>query len=412
MAERPLLAMPRPERRAPPPGRPPREKIPSADAGRQAGRLGPKFERLARALGDPEVLGELRDDPSAIVPERALVFEVASEVADFYRAVRGVPGLEFLGEDEGDAAPDEDFYVPDKDGDPREDKRVPRRFYFTIPDQTALGELVSLWQKFQRGEKLGRGRTAWRDVFEHLADVRAWGPKDRLTEEAIEDWRERLQIAPDTPIRFEVEFWYRDNAARRETAESAITEKLRELGAELLDRSVINAIRYHAVLAHVSPAVVQDLLDHPDVGLVALDDVMLLRPQSMVSGPVEGDLDDAFEMGAGEGGAELETPIAALLDGVAMTQHDRLTDRLIVDDPDNFAEKYGAAAEQRHGTAMASLILHGDLNAPGPGAAGQTSPVCSSRHAPRAGRARRCSGSHAAEPSRHRSDLARIHSHV
>ena len=175
---------------------------------------GPKFERLARALGDPEVLGELRDDPSAIVPERALVFEVASEVADFYRAVRGVPGLEFLGEDEGDAAPDEDFYVPDKDGDPREDKRVPRRFYFTIPDQTALGELVSLWQKFQRGEKLGRGRTAWRDVFEHLADVRAWGPKDRLTEEAIEDWRERLQIAPDTPIRFEVEFWYRDNAAR------------------------------------------------------------------------------------------------------------------------------------------------------------------------------------------------------
>src|SRR3546814_19105470 len=94
MAERPLLAMPRPERRAPPAGRPPRENIPAADAGRQAGRLGPKSERLEQALGDPDALGELRDDPSAIVPERALVFEVASEVADFYRAVRGVPGLE------------------------------------------------------------------------------------------------------------------------------------------------------------------------------------------------------------------------------------------------------------------------------------------------------------------------------
>ena len=78
MAERPLLAMPRPERRAPPAGRPPRENIPSADAGRQAERLGPRFERLERALGDPDALGELRDDPSAIVPERALVFEVAS----------------------------------------------------------------------------------------------------------------------------------------------------------------------------------------------------------------------------------------------------------------------------------------------------------------------------------------------
>lgn len=265
MAERPLLAMPRPARRAPPAGRPPRESIPSAGAARQTERLGPKFERLERALGDPDVLGELRDDPSAIVPERALVFEVASEVANFYRAVRGVPGLEFLGEDEGDAAPDEDFFVPDKNGEPREHKRVPRRFYFTIPDQTALRELVSLWQRFQRGEELGRGRTAWRDVFGHLADVRAWGPRDRLTEEAIEDWQERLQTAPDTPIRFETEFWYRDNAARREAAEAAFTEELRDLGAELLDRSVIDAIRYHAVLSQVPPAVIGDLLEHPDI---------------------------------------------------------------------------------------------------------------------------------------------------
>lgn len=363
MAERPLLAMPRPERRAPPVGRPPRENIPSADAGRQAERLGPKFERLERTLGDPEVLGEFRDDPSAIVPERALVFEVASEMADFYRAVHGVPGLEFLGEDEGETAPDEDFYIPDKDGGPREDKRVPRRFYFTIPDQAALRELVSLWQRFQRGEKLGWGRTAWRDVFGHLADVRPWGPKDRLTKEAIEDWRERLRRAPDAPIRFEVEFWYRDNAARREVAEATFTEKLRELGGELFDRSVIEAIRYHAVLAQVSPAVIRDLLDHPDVGLVAFDDVMVLRPQSTVSGPVEGDLEEAVETVAGEGGAEVGAPIAALLDGMPMTQHDHLAGQLIVDDPDNFADEYGAAVEQRHGTAMASLILHGDLNA-------------------------------------------------
>ena len=366
MAERPLLAMPRPERRAPPAGRPPRENIPSADAGRQAGRLGPKFERLERALGDPDALGELRDDPSAIVPERALVFEVASEVADFYRAVRGVPGLEFLGEDEGDAAPDDDFYVPDKDGDPRDDKRVPRRFYFTIPDRAALQELLSLWQRFQRGEELGRGRTAWRDVFGHLADVRPWGPQDRLTAEAVEDWRERLQFAPDTPIRFEVEFWYRDNAARRETAETSFTEKLRELGGRVLDRAVIGDVRYHAALVEVLPEVIRDLLDHPDVGLVAFDDVMMLRPQSMVSGPVEGDLDHATEAGGVEGGAEPDVPIAALLDGVPMAQHDRLVDRLIIDDPDNFADEYGAAAQQRHGTAMASLILHGDLNAPHP----------------------------------------------
>ena len=366
MAERPLLAMPRPERRAPPAARPPREKIPPASAGRQAGRLGPKFERLERVLGDPDVLAELRNDPSAIVPERALVFEVASEIADFYRAVRGVPGLEFLGEDEGDAAPDEDFYVPDNDGAPRDDKRVPRRFYFTIPDRAALRELVSLWQRFQRGEELGRGRTAWRDVFGHLADVRPWGPRDRLTTEAVEDWRERLHFAPEAPIRFEVEFWYRDNAVRRETAETSFKEKLRELGGEILDRAVIDAIRYHAVLVEVVPEVIQDLFDHPDVGLVAFDDVMMLRPQSMVSGPVEGDLEDAADAGDADRGTALDMLIAALLDGVPMAQHNRLVDRLVIDDPDNLEDRYGAATEQRHGTAMASLILHGDLNAPDP----------------------------------------------
>lgn len=385
MAERPLLAMPRPERRTPPTGRGPREKISSADATRQAERLGPKFERLERALGDPDALGELRDDPSAIVPERALVFEVASEFVDFYSAVRGVPGLEFLGEDEGDAAPDEDFYMLDNNGDGDgarveqlllsgfdedfyilNNNRVPRRFYFTIPDRRALEELVSLWQRFQRGEALEQGRMAWRNVFEHLADVRPWGPQDRLTAEAVEDWRERLQFAPDTPIRFEAEFWYRNDKARRESAETAFTQKLRELDGRVLDHTVIDDIRYHAVLVEVAPEVIRDVIDHPDVGLVAFDDVMLLRPQSTVSGPVEGDLEDAAEASGDEDSAEADVPIAALLDGVPMARHERLIDRLVIDDPDDFANEYGAAAEQRHGTAMASLILHGDLNAPNP----------------------------------------------
>ena len=366
MAERPLLAMPRPERRAPPAGRPPRESIPAADPARQAGRVGSKFTRLEETLGNPQVLGELRDDPSAIVPERAVVFEVASEVVDFYRAVRGVPGLEFLGEDEGDAVPDEDFFIPGRDGTPREDKRVPRRFYFTIPDQTALRELVSLWQSFQRGEELGKGRTAWRDVFGHLADIRPWGPQDRLTEEAIEDWRERLEMEPDNPVRFEVEFWYRDNAARRDSAEAAFTEKLAQLGGQLLHRAVIDAIRYHAVLVEVAPVVIQDVLEHPNVGLVAFDEAMVLRPQSMVSGPVEATLEDTAETAVGAINGNLGAPVAALLDGVPMAQHDRLADQLVVDDPDELADRYGTAAEQRHGTAMASLILHGDLNIPDP----------------------------------------------
>ena len=71
MAERPLLAMPKPERRAPTTSRPPRETVSSADPDRQAIRVGPKFQRLEQVLTDPQILAELRDDPAAIVPERA-----------------------------------------------------------------------------------------------------------------------------------------------------------------------------------------------------------------------------------------------------------------------------------------------------------------------------------------------------
>ena len=134
----------------------------------------------------------------------------------------------------------------------------------------------------------------------------------------------------------------------------------------MLDRAVIGDVRYHAALVEVAPEVIRDALDHPDVDLVTFDEVMMLRPQSAVSGPVEGDLDDASKAGGIEGGAEAGVPMAALLDGVPMARHDRLANRLAMDDPDGFADEYGAAQEQQHGTAMASLILHGDLNTPNP----------------------------------------------
>ena len=366
MAERPLLAMPKPERLKPTASNPPRETVSSADPDRQAIRVGPKFQRLEQVLTDPQILAELRDDPAAIVPERALVFEVASEIVDFHVALRGVQGLEFLGEDGGYVLSDEDFFIKDEDDQPKANKQVPRRFYFTIPDRTALRSLLGLWRRYQRGEELDRGQKAWKNVFGHLADIRPWGPKDRLTEDAMRDWSERLKLYPDEPVRLEVEFWYRDAALRRRTTEEAFIGKLDEFDGRLLDHSIIDPIRYHAALVDVAPARIQELLKNPEIGLATLDDVMVLRPQSLVSDSMEGSLEDATETGSAVLEEEPGPPVAALLDGMPMTQHDRLANRLIVEDPDDFADRYGTAAAQRHGTAMASLILHGDLNIPNP----------------------------------------------
>jgi hypothetical protein len=360
MAERPLLALPRPTKERPRTSGFPRETVEGIPAERQAQRLGPKFDRLSRVLPEPAQLAELRNDPSAIVPERALVFEVTGSTTDFYRAVRGVPGLEFLGEDEGDVPPTEDFSVAGKP-----EKDVPVRFYFTIPDERALHELVSLWERFQRGEPLGRGRAEWRKVFEHLADVRPWGPRDRLTPEALEDWGERLNAAAEAPVTFEVEYWYREDAGRREHAQAAFAAEIGRLGGQVLQTAEIAEIRYHASLIRIRADVIRDLMDHPESGVATFDDVMMLRPQSLIGAPVgeEPEIipDDNVPVTEPDAGP----PVVALLDGLPMAGHVRLAGRLDIDDPDDFAARYGSVAEQRHGTAMASLILNGDINAGG-----------------------------------------------
>jgi hypothetical protein len=365
MAERPLLALPRPTKVPPRPGGRIVESVPGISARRQTQRLGPKFDRLRQVLPDPARLAELRDDPGAVVPERALVFEVTGTLTDFYRALGSIPGLELLGEEEDELAAGEDFAIVER-GERKTAKAVPVRLYFTIPDTEALRELVRLWELFKAGQPLGRGKSQWKNVFEHLADVRPWGPKDRLTEETIANWRDRLDAARDEPVRFEVEFWYRDQEARRQSAERAFHAELERLGGTLLDRAEIPPIRYQADLVEVPAAVIQDLVTHPDVGLAKFDDIMVLRPQSVV-GERGGDLGAEPEALSGPPiVAEPSPVVAALFDGLPLVGHRYLAGRLEIDDPDDFESEYGLASEQRHGTAMASLILHGDLNDPHP----------------------------------------------
>ncbi|MGO7169598.1 hypothetical protein AB9F47_21325 [Rhizobium leguminosarum] len=48
---------------------------------------------------DPTGLS-LRADPTALAPERLLVFEVKGDIANFARAVNNIPGLELIDEEE------------------------------------------------------------------------------------------------------------------------------------------------------------------------------------------------------------------------------------------------------------------------------------------------------------------------
>ena len=87
---------------------------------------------------------------------------------------------------------------------------------------------------------------------------------------------------------------------------------------------------------------------------------MFVRPQSSTDVPEPGNQAEPEPAIPDEEPFDLP-PIAALLDGVPVQNHVLLDRRLEMDDPDGL-EGMSVVAERYHGTAMASLILHGDRN--------------------------------------------------
>jgi Subtilase family len=107
---------------------------------------------------------------------------------------------------------------------------------------------------------------------------------------------------------------------------------------------------------------VRRLIDQRDVALLLDDEIMFLKPQSVAEMPASTEFEGA-EVAAAPAApaAAVVEPLAALLDGLPVQNHVRLANRLLVDDPDNLEPMYPVVSRE-HGTAMASLIIHGDLN--------------------------------------------------
>lgn len=327
---------------------------------RQGERFGPVFERLRRAL-DPDHPLTFGEDPAGIAPERALVFEIAGSVTGFHKAIAKVDGLEFLGDEDTESPADEDFAVVDtrkgREGKDREDKPVGGRLYLAMPDVQALEQLLSLWERYRAGESATRGFSRWWRVFEQLRVLRAWGPEDRLPDDTIEYLQQRLKDSPGSEHRVEVELWSSAARERREHARRRFREVLGEAGGKLIHSTSIPDVAYEAALVDVPAEALQRLTEHQDV-IAACDDVMFVRPQSSVrfSTVVE-----ETEVGSAAASTSEITgsPVVALFDGVPVQRHALLDGRLLIDDPDRLDE-LSVVAKRRHGTAMASLILHGD----------------------------------------------------
>nr|WP_321401722.1 S8 family peptidase [uncultured Desulfobacter sp.] len=327
---------------------------------RQWNRLSPIFSQLQTAFDARRI--EVQQSAAGIIPEQILVIETVGSIENFANAVKRIDGLEWMGEIEIDEIiPDEEFYDETKP-----DKELSGRLYLVLTNQQALEQMLSLWRRYQDDStmKFEHGLTKFHDVFLYLKSIRRWDVQDRLLETGIIDvWKEDLEYDGDRVITFEAELWFRGGDELRAVSANHVTNLVRQSGGRILGQSVIEGIAYHGLLAELPAHAIRAILEHPTTELVKCENVMFFRPVGqMVAGDKspEGDVEIVriadMPLPAGD-------PVVALFDGVPLANHRLLAGRLIVDDPDGWEDDY-AASERVHGTSMASLIVHGDLNQP------------------------------------------------
>ncbi|BBO18468.1 conserved hypothetical protein [Candidatus Brocadia pituitae] len=387
----------------------------------QKDRLTPQFESMQQSF--------IVDTADGLEPEYVLVIETVGQIEDFQRAVRAIPGLEWLAEiDEEAIEPDDDFYQTYKIGKSLFSKQIQSikrkqssqiwdllrenafisndgylfdkdinefqqfipaefsehseeiikiirdesitcrkqllsgRLFLSMSNKQAIDMLLSLWNQWDSGDKkLPEPYGKWTEIFKQTRTIKRWDAQDRLRDTGIiEYWKEELVLKRGTAskITFEIELWYRNNEDQRQEIQEKISALISNENGSIITTCTIKEIRFHAIKAELPPQSIEKVLNSEYTKIFSCNDVMLFRPvgQCRVAVSPEGTQRD-FESGNTDG-----EPIVAILDGAPFTHHNLLKNRLIVDDPDDFGSNY-PANDRKHGTAMASLVCHGELDA-------------------------------------------------
>ena len=205
-----------------------------------------------------------------------------------------------------------------------------------------------------------RNYTPWRHLFAQLRNVRPWGPADRVSEHNRDYFRSMVDGAPDNElVRIEIELVFRASGEAAQRAEVVVADQVRHGGGAIIDRSRRPEFAYHAVLADVPAAEIRRIAELDPTSLAGADPVASIAPQS-IGTPIEAA--DRTAVDEARPDARLEDPIVAVFDAVPLQAHPLLAGRLTIDDPADLEAK--AVGSRVHGTAIASIVLHGDLNEP------------------------------------------------
>ena len=292
-----------------------------------------------------------------------LVFETVGPIENFLGAVKRTAGLEWLLEsDESGIPPDDDFYSLTED-DERQNKPLNGTLFLLGTNRQALNEIISLWNRYSRdpNDRFEYGFAKWKEVFRHLRDIRFWDIEDRIGADIQQFWEDRLNSGEES-IRFEIEAWCYKSADKNDASAREIETLVGNLGGRILHSALISAIAYHGFLVELPAEGIRELVSGARPNLTLSDRVMFFRPQGQGladNGTPDEARPDTLNAVAR---APQGNPVVALLDGLPVQNHPLLQGRLMIDDPDGWGASY-EAVDRQHGTAMASLIIHGELDA-------------------------------------------------
>lgn len=308
--------------------------------------------RLQEAMESLNAEVELSASLNVTDPELVLVFEALDDHTDLAQVATSL-GLEVLLESEGAQEPTDDFVLTSKRPI---DPLIGSCLHALCMNARAFRDLQRHWATFKSTGQVP-GLAPLRNLFDHLKDVRPWGPQDRLKHL---DWDDYFASRIDTqPHTIEVELWYRQTQSARDQAEQSVSSLIRSAGGAVISTARIAAIGYHALKCSVGSSFLHDLADgkFDDVQVVKSANVMYLRVTGQSS--IE-DLELAETTGSRSGDLPSKPAILCLLDGVPESNHTLLSGRVTLYDPDDLAA-LSTALDRRHGTAMASSIIWGDL---------------------------------------------------
>lgn len=273
--------------------------------------------------------------------------------------------------------PDEDFWYPkkvDSNREPDTKKEIAFKIYAVTFTVRAGENFLKLWKLWSSECKeipdKCKSYRFFRKIFPHIREIRRWNVDDQLNYQNFSgDLKQRIESGETGPFNFEIELIYSDDEHRRKMRYKSLEERVLENGGKIIDGPCcLPEIRYHAVMVQIPAQQVNDFMQHPAFK-IAGDGIFYFKLRGQSASEFTHEFDESYVFTDDELEKTkatpplLSSPVIMVMDGYPLENHALLENRLEIRTSDDFNEEVYPSSSRYHGTAISSLVLHGDIRA-------------------------------------------------